>query len=327
MIQRIAVVMDPLLRVDVFKDTTFVMILEALARGYEVHVCTQDKLGVRDGQAYGAFQRVLRLTRDPQSPGELGPSTVHGLGEFEIIWMRKDPPVDMAYSYTTQLLDLAPPTSWVLNAPTALRSYNEKLFCFEFPSLTPRTLLSNDARELKAFYRELGEDMVLKPLDGAGGKSIFRVIGGDKNLNGLLEMMTDDGRKYAIAQQFIPDVRQGDKRIIVIDGEPVGATLRVPPADDNRANIHVGGRCVKTELTAREREICAALAPTLRRAELMLVGLDVIGDYLTEINITSPTGVQEINQLDGVCLESILWDRVEAGYRERAQSSRLATTP
>lgn len=315
--RRIAIVMDPIARFDVERDTTFVIIEEALRRGIETYCCEQEALGVRDARPWGRFRQINALRRVQGRHADLGPETDRCLDDFEVIWMRKDPPVTMAYIYATQILDLVAERTWVINRPEALRAANEKLYAFCFPQLMPKTLLSNSARELKAFYHELGDEMIIKPIHGAGGRDIFRITPGDSNLNALIETMTDEGRRWIMAQAFIPEVVLGDKRIIMIDGEAVGATARLPPADDHRANIHVGGACVSSPLSARDREICEALGPRLRDDGLFFVGIDVIGDWLTEINVTSPTGVQEINRLDGVCLERGLWDTIAMRYARR----------
>jgi glutathione synthase len=233
--------------------------------------------------------------------------------------MRKDPPFDMKFFFTTHVLSLIDESQcFLLNHPRGLREANEKLYALRFPEQIPQTLVASDMRTLKAFMAELGGEMIVKPLDGCGGSGVFYLRAEDRNTNSILEAATDNGRRLVMAQRYLPEIRQGDKRIIVLDGEPLGAVLRVPLESETRGNIHVGGRVVKTDVTSRDREICAALAPSLRADGLYLVGLDVIGNYLTEVNVTSPTGVQEINRLDGVRLESRVVDFVEQRVEKRA---------
>src|SRR3984893_6809067 len=226
--------------------------------------------------------------------------------------MRQDPPFDMAYITATHLLELLPEDGpLVVNDPAAVRNAPEKLFVLRFRELMPPTLLTRDREEIRAFWKEHG-DIILKPLFGNGGAGVFRLRPGDENLTALLEMYEQIQREPVMVQRYVPEVRDGDKRIILVEGEPVGAVMRVPPAGEARANLHVGGRAGKTRLTAREREICAAIGPPLRAQGLVFVGIDVIGDYMTEINVTSPTGLQEIARLDGVHLEKAIWDSIEA---------------
>jgi glutathione synthase len=227
--------------------------------------------------------------------------------------MRKDPPFDLEYYFATQVLSLVDPThTFVINDPRGLREANEKLYALNFPTLIPPTLVTRDADRLKGFMGEMGGEMIVKPLDFAGGAGVFHLHRADRNLNALLETATVHGTRMVMAQRYLPEARTGDKRVIVLDGKPLGATLRVPREDETRANIHVGGTCEHAPLTLRDREICATIDPRLRADGLHFVGLDVIGDWVTEINVTSPTGVQEINTLDGVRLESQVIDFVEA---------------
>jgi glutathione synthase len=226
--------------------------------------------------------------------------------------MRKDPPFDLTFYFATLMLSLVDPRrSFVLNDPQGLRNANEKLYALNFPELTPETLVTRDPERLKSFMDALGGEMIIKPLEHSGGAGVFHVRRGDRNANALLETMTALGTRLLMAQRYLPQARQGDKRLIVLDGEPIGALLRVPREDETRANIHVGATCVRAAVSARDREICRALAPRLRTDGLYFVGLDVIGDLVTEINVTSPTGIQEINALDGVRLESQVIDFVE----------------
>jgi glutathione synthase len=226
--------------------------------------------------------------------------------------MRKDPPFDLNFFYATHLLSLVDQQRcFVMNNPMGLREANEKLYALRFPEQIPQTLVTSSMEQLKAFMEELGGEMIIKPLDASGGSGVFYLNQRDRNTNAILEMATENGRKLIMAQRYLPEIRQGDKRIIVLNGEPLGAVLRVPLETETRGNIHVGGQCMKTEITTRDREICEALAPLLIADGLYFVGLDVIGSFLTEVNVTSPTGIQEINALDHVCLESKVIDFIE----------------
>jgi glutathione synthase len=231
--------------------------------------------------------------------------------EVDVVFQRVDPPVDADYIVATQLLDLCR-RARVLNSPRAILSFNEKILALAYPELMPETLVTRSIAELRDFRAKLGGRIVVKPLDGKGGEGIFVVMEEDPNAASIFEQVTAFGTRWALGQQFMPEVRQGDKRILLLEGEPLGALLRVPTTDDLRANLHVGGVAVKTELSAADRRIVDRLAPDLVREDLFLVGIDVIGGKLTEINVTSPTGMQEIDRLDGVCLESRVIDRVEA---------------
>jgi glutathione synthase len=307
---KIGVVMDPVDKINIDKDTTFVLMLEAQQRGHEIHFMEIDDLFLRGGMAHGRY-RTLELARaNPHY--RLGEPKTGPLDEFDSMWMRKDPPFDMKFFFATHLLSLIDGRKcFLLNNPKGLREANEKLYALRFPEQIPQTLVSGDMATLKAFMAELGGEMIVKPLDGCGGSGVFFLSGQDRNTNSILEAATDNGRRLIMAQRYLPEIRQGDKRIIVLDGEPLGAVLRVPLESETRGNIHVGGQCVKTSVTERDKQICAALAPSLRADGLYFVGLDVIGSYLTEVNVTSPTGIQEVNALDGVRLESQVVDFVE----------------
>jgi len=311
---RFAFVMDPIDRILPDKDTTFMFMLEAGRRGHEVYYVPADALWAHRGAAFGRARRtgVMRPTTAHPSHYQLFEERETRLDWFDAVFMRKDPPFDLAFFYATHLLGLVDSTrTLVLNSPHGLREANEKLYALNFPDVVPPSLVSSEIARLKAFLEELGGEMIVKPLDGAGGAGVFHLHRGDRNLNAILENATDNGRRLIMAQRYLPAIRQGDKRIIVLDGEPLGAVLRVPREDETRGNIHVGGATVKSALSARDRAICAALAPRLRADGLWFVGLDVIGDWLTEINVTSPTGIQEINTLDGVALEAPVIDFVE----------------
>jgi glutathione synthase len=234
--------------------------------------------------------------------------------------MRKDPPFDIPYLHATQMLDLAQQAgTFVINNPSGLRTANEKLYALNFPGVIPATMVAQDAQRIKAFMEELGGEIIIKPVDGHGGSGIFYAHRDDRNLNSLIETMTRNGREPIIAQRYIPEVRLGDKRLIVLNGAPLGCTLRVPRSDEHRGNIHVGGTCVKADITPRDYEICREVGPRLRQEGLYFVGLDIIGEYLTEVNVTSPTGIQEINALNGVKLEASVIDFVERRVEERQQ--------
>jgi glutathione synthase len=236
--------------------------------------------------------------------------------------MRKDPPFDLKYFFATHLLSLVDQSKcFVMNDPKGLREANEKLYALRFPEQIPQTLVTSDMARLRAFMSELGGEMIIKPLDGCGGSGVFYLNEQDRNTNSILEAATDTGRRLVMGQRYLPEIRQGDKRIIVLNGEPLGAVLRVPLESETRGNIHVGGQCVTTEVTERDREICAALAPLLRADGLYFVGLDVIGSYLTEVNVTSPTGIQEVNALNQVCLERNVVDFVEQQVEKRVGAS------
>jgi glutathione synthase len=276
-----------------------------------------DDLFIRGGTPRGRFRRVHVGRGAPHY--ELTDFATGALGDFDAILMRKDPPFDMKFFFATHLLSLVDERQcFVMNDPKGLREANEKLYALRFPEQIPQTLVASDMERLKAFMNELGGEMIIKPLDGCGGSGVYYLNQSDRNTNSILEAATDNGQKLIMGQRYLPEIRQGDKRVIMLNGEPLGAVLRVPLETETRGNIHVGGQCVKTEVTARDREICAALAPLLVADGLYLVGLDVIGGFLTEVNVTSPTGIQEINALDGVRLETQVIDFVE----QQAKKSR-----
>jgi glutathione synthase len=307
---KIGVVMDPIDKINIDKDTTFVLMLEAQRRGHEVYFMELDDLFVRGGTPHGRYRRLELKRATPHY--RLGDAVDGPLEEFDTVWMRKDPPFDMKFFFSTHVLSLIDRSKcFLVNNPNGLREANEKLYALRFPEQIPQTLVSSDMRRLREFMDELGGEMIVKPLDGAGGSGVFYLNQQDRNTNSILEAATDNGRRLIMAQRYLPEIRQGDKRIIVLNGEPLGAVLRVPLETETRGNIHVGGQCVKTEVTERDKEICAALAPLLRADGLYFVGLDVIGTYLTEVNVTSPTGIQEINALNGVRLERQVVDFVE----------------
>jgi len=309
---RLLYVMDPLSRILVDKDTTFAFMLEGERRGHEQHHCLIDELHVQRAAPYARVRRV-RVQR-AETPYVLAETRAMPLGWFDVILMRKDPPFDLAYYFATHILGLVDPrTTLVVNDPRGLREANEKLYALHFPDLIPDSLVSSDPSRLKAFMEDLGGEMIVKPLDGCGGAGVFHVHRGDRNLNAILELATADGTRLVMAQRYLPGVREhGDKRLIVLAGEPLGAIRRIPRDNEHRSNIHVGGRVERAAVDDRDRDICRRLAPQLAADGLYFVGLDVIEGLVTEINVTSPTGVQEIDRLDGTCLEARVLDFIEA---------------
>ncbi|HEX5317660.1 MAG TPA: glutathione synthase [Stellaceae bacterium] len=312
----VAIQMDPIETVNIDADSTFALALEAQARGHAMHHYLAQALTLRDGRLY-ARGRTLEVYRQYGNHYKFGEIEELDLSRFDVILMRQDPPFDMAYITATHLLELLPDDGpLVVNNPAAVRNAPEKLFVLKFKDLMPPTLLSLDANEIRAFWEEHG-DIILKPLFGNGGAGIVHLRPGDENLNSLLDMYAQINREPVMVQRYVPEVRLGDKRIILVDGEPRGAVLRVPAVGEARANLHVGGRAVKTTLTVREEEICAAIGPSLKEQGLIFVGIDVLGDYITEINVTSPTGIQEIGRLDGTNIAADIWDAIEARHAAR----------
>ncbi len=308
---KVGVVMDPITGIKTYKDTTFAMMLEVQARGWELRYLEQGDLRVRDGEPQ-ATMRPVTVRDDPDDWFELGPAEERELTWLDAILMRKDPPFDMEYVFSTYILELAERAGVVVvNKPRALRDANEKLYTALFPQCTPPTLVTRRASEMRAFLEEQGE-IILKPLDGMGGVSIFRIAQGDPNTNVAMETLTANGTRYAMAQRFLPEIADGDKRVLLVDGEPVPYALaRVPLAGESRGNLAAGGTGVPRPLGDRERWICEQLAPTLKREGLLFVGLDIIGDYLTEINVTSPTCIRELDRAFGINISAMLLDRIE----------------
>ena len=307
---RIAVQMDHVSTINISGDTTFALSLEAQRRGHRLFHYTPDRLSMRDGKV---FARVEEMTvRDEQGNHFiLGAPVRTDLSEMDVVHLRQDPPFDMNYITTTHILERIHPKTLVVNDPAWVRNSPEKIFVTEFPDLMPETMITRDAAEVAAFRKQHG-DIIIKPLYGNGGAGVFHLHDADRNLASLLEMFGQMFREPFIVQRYLKEVRAGDKRIILIEGEPVGAINRVPAEHDSRSNMHVGGRAEKTELTEREREICARIGPSLRERGFVLVGIDVIGDYLTEINVTSPTGVREVKKFGGADIAALFWDAVEA---------------
>jgi glutathione synthase len=313
----VAIQMDPIETINIDADSTFALALEAQARGHGLYHYLPQHLSLREGRLRARGRR-LEVRREQGRHHSLGPWETLDLGAMDVILMRQDPPFDMAYITATHLLEHVAETTLVVNDPASVRNAPEKLFVTRFPALMPPTLITGDRAEILDF-RAAHEDIILKPLFGNGGAGVFRVRPDDENLSSLLEMFTQLYREPIIVQRYVPAIRRGDKRIILVDGEAMGAVLRVPADGEARANLHVGARAVRTELTPRDREICATIGPALKEQGLIFVGIDVIGDYLTEINVTSPTGIQEIRRLGGDRLEVAIWDAIEARLAARAR--------
>ncbi|HVX92152.1 MAG TPA: glutathione synthase [Xanthobacteraceae bacterium] len=306
----VAVQMDPIDRINIRGDSTFALLLEAQERGHALAYYTPDRLALHNGTA---FARVDPLkVRDVEGDHfALGQPRRAALGDFDVILMRQDPPFDLAYITATHLLERVHPKTFVVNDPAHVRNAPEKMFVTEFPDLMPPTLLTRDLEEIKAFRAEHG-DIVMKPLYGAGGAAVFRLSREDLNFGSLYDLFAATFREPWVVQKYLPGVKQGDKRIILVDGEVAGAVNRVPQADDLRSNMVRGGAAQATELTPREREICERIGPALRVRGLLFTGIDVIDGWLTEINVTSPTGIRAIKRFGGPDIAKLIWDRIEA---------------
>ena len=307
---KVAVQMDHISRLHIRGDSTFALMLEGERRGHSLYHYTPDRLSLRNGRVEARVEPV-EVRDEEGSHFTLGSAEPVDLSTFDVVLLRQDPPFDMGYITTTHILDRIHPKTLVVNDPTHVRNAPEKLFVTEFTGLTPPTLISRDRKEILAF-REAHGDIIVKPLYGNGGAGVFRIAGGDENLAALLEIFEDVYREPFVIQRYLPEVRKGDKRIILVEGEPVGIINRVPAAGEARSNMHVGGRPEPVEMTARDREICAAIGPTLRERGLIFVGIDVIGEYLTEINVTSPTGIREVKRFGGADIAALVWDAIEA---------------
>jgi glutathione synthase len=306
----IAVQMDPIERINIRGDSTFALLLEADRRGYPISYYTPDRLALRDGQVFATVQPLE--VRDKEGDHfTLGKPRRVELTEFDVVLLRQDPPFDLAYITTTHLLERIQPKTLVVNDPRQVRDAPEKVFVTEFPDLMPPTLVTRDLAEIKAFRAEHG-DIVMKPLYGKGGEAVFRLAQEDLNFGSLYDLFSVTFREQWVVQKFLPAVRHGDKRIILVDGEFAGAINRVPAADDLRSNMVRGATPVETDLTRREREICARLGPAMRERRLLFVGIDVIDGFLTEINVTSPTGIRAIRNVGGPDVAAMIWERIEA---------------
>ncbi|MDJ0940846.1 MAG: glutathione synthase [Woeseiaceae bacterium] len=308
----IGIVMDPIESITPKKDSSLAMLLEAERRGAEIHYFGQKDLKLVRGEALGHSRR-LTVRDDNDDWFELGHESEVSLGSLDAILMRKDPPFDMEYVYTTYILDRAREAgSVIVNHPHALRNMNEKVYTAWFPDCTPLTMVTRSMDDMRAFLAEHGK-VVVKPLEGMGGKSIFVIDQGDKNANVIFETLTENGSRFAMAQAFIPEISAGDKRILLINGEPVPYALaRIPPADDNRGNLVMGATGKGQPLSTRDREICEQVGPVLRDAGVIFAGIDVIGDYLTEVNVTSPTGIRELDRLYELNIAGLMFDAIEA---------------
>ena len=309
----VAVQMDPIERINIRGDSTFALLLEAQKRAHPLSYYTPDRLSLRDGKV-SATVRPLVVRDVAGDHVTLGEPRHVDLATFDVVLLRQDPPFDLAYISSTHMLERIHPKTLVVNDPAQVRNAPEKVFVTEFPDLMPPTLITRDLDAIKAFRAEQG-DIVMKPLYGKGGEAVFRLQRDDLNFGSLYELFATLFREPWVVQKFLPAVRAGDKRIILVDGEFAGAVNRVPAADDLRSNMVRGGVPAATELTDREREICARLGPALRERGLIFVGIDVIGDYLTEINVTSPTGIRAVKNLGGPDIAALIWDAIEAKRR------------
>ena len=306
---KVALQMDPIEDIDINGDSSFVLGLEALKRGYQLFHYHPYDISYHHGRV-SAHVKPLQLRHEAGNHFTFGEERKMDLTELDVVLMRQDPPFDMSYITITHLLEHVHPKTLVVNDPVSVRNAPEKLLVTKFRDLMPETLITRNEADIRAFRDEY-KDIIVKPLHGNGGAGVFHLKPGDENLSSLLEMFFATNREPLMVQRFMEEVREGDKRIILSDGKPIGAINRVPQAGEARSNMHVGGQAMKSELTKREYEICEIIGPTLREQGLIFVGIDVIGDCLTEINVTSPTGLQEINRYDETCLEAILWDDIE----------------
>jgi len=305
----VAIQMDPIDRIDISGDSTFALALEAQARGHSLLYYLPRDLSLRGGRVT-ARARPLSVRPVKGDHFTLGTEELVDLSRLDVVLMRQDPPFDMGYITATHVLEHIHPKTLVVNDPAHVRNAPEKLFVTQFPELMPPTVITSDRREILDFRAE-HKDIIVKPLFGNGGAGVFHIRPEDENLNALLELFTQFYREPVVVQRYLPEVRAGDKRIILVDGRFAGAVLRVPAAGEARSNLHVGGKPEKTTLTKREWEICEAIGPELSRRGLIFVGIDVIGDWLTEINVTSPTGIHEIHRLDGTDIAALIWDAIE----------------
>ena len=306
---KVAIQMDPIDGIDINADSSFRIAEEAQERGHSLFFYTPDKLAYQEGRVT-ARGWSLEVRREVGNHFTLGEEVEVDLSDWDVVWLRQDPPFDMGYITTTHILDMIHPQTLVVNDPQWVRNYPEKLLVLQFPDLTPPTTIARDIETLKAF-KDKHKDIILKPLYGNGGAGVFRLTPEDRNLNALHELFTGINNEPLIAQKFLSEVAKGDKRIILVDGVPVGAINRVPAEGETRSNMHVGGKAEKIGLTAREQEICVAIGPLLREKGQIFVGIDVIGGFLTEINVTSPTGIQELERFDGINVAAKIWEAIE----------------
>ena len=306
---KVGIQMDHISSINIRGDSTFALALEAQARGRVLYHYTPDRLQLRGNTVTAAIEK-LAVRDEPGNHFTLGEANVTDLTELDVVLLRQDPPFDMAYITYTHILERIHPRTLVVNDPASVRNAPEKILVMEFAHLMPETLITRDFQAIRDFRREFG-DIIVKPLYGNGGAGVFRIGEADQNLSSLLEVFGGVFREPLIAQRYLPDVRKGDKRIILVDGEPAGAINRVPAEGDARSNMHAGGRAEHSELTPREREICAEIGPRLKQLGFIFVGIDVIGDKLTEINVTSPTGIREVKRFSGTDIAALVWDAIE----------------
>ena len=310
-------IMDPVGSINHETDSTLLMMKESAMRGHGVYFSTIDDLFAKNAAVFAVIREVSFKPGEKVfcvSEGETRP-----LKNVDAVFVRKDPPFDMDYVYATYLLEIAASDTFMINSPSGIRNANEKLYSMHFPSVIPECVVSKDIIKIKSFLDEAGGEIIIKPLGKCGGEGIFYLTRGDKNINALLETSTNFGREYIMAQRYIPEIKYGDKRIILLNGEPVGAVSRIPQDDEHRGNIHAGGEGSKCELTERDRELCSTIAPRLKKDGLYFVGLDVIGNWITEINVTSPTCLVEINKLYGIKIEKMVIDFVENSLSRNIQ--------
>lgn len=306
----VAIQMDPAETVNIEGDSTFALALEAQRRGHKLHHYFVRDMSLYDGRLM-THARPLQFRREVGNHFTLGGYERIDLADVDVILMRQDPPFNMGYITATHLLEHVHPKTLVVNDPVSVRNAPEKLFVTHFEGVMPPTLITSRADDIRAFRAE-HKDIIIKPLFGNGGEGVFRIRHDDENLNSLLELFEKFYKEPAMVQRYLPEVRQGDKRIILVDGKAAGAINRVPAQGEARSNLHVGGRAESVALTKRDMEICEAIGPTLKEQGLIFVGIDVIGDYMTEINVTSPTGIQEIERFDGTNVAALIWDAIEA---------------
>jgi glutathione synthase len=307
---KIAVQMDPIESINPRGDSTFAMMLEAQARGHRIDYYVPQTLALRDNVVSAEVAPITVFDKPKGEHFALGEFARADLSTYDVVLMRQDPPFDMNYITISHILERLHPKTFVVNPPAAVRNAPEKILVTEFPQLMPPTLVTRDRAQIHAFRKEHG-NIIVKPLYGNGGAGVFFITGGDQNLNSLIELFEQSFREPYMIQKYLPDVRKGDKRIIIVDGEPVGAINRVPAEGEARSNMHVGGRPELIDLTPRDREICATIGPALKERDMIFVGIDVIGDYLTEINVTSPTGIREIKRFGGPDIAVLIWDAIE----------------
>ncbi len=312
----VAIQMDPIERIDIAGDSTFALAIEAMERGHTLFYYQPRDLTLRGNKVFARVRplSVRNIKGDHFTAGE---EELVDLKRFDVVLMRQDPPFDMSYITATHILEHIHPKTLVVNDPAEVRNAPEKLFVTRFPDLMPPTLITSDRREIQDF-RARHKDIIIKPLFGNGGAGVFHITEEDENLNALLEVFTQIYREPIVVQLYLPEVRKGDKRIILVDGKAAGAVNRVPKKGEARSNLHVGGKAVQAPLTARDMEICDAIGPELAARGLVFVGIDVIGDYLTEINVTSPTGIQEIRRLDGTNIAALIWNAIERRKKKSA---------